>query len=154
MSYNTLRALLITSLIVNTLLIGYIIGGATSKQRPKWSPPMMLKDFHRDTFMRGERRLPPMLTQSFKESEQSLKSLRKAVRASRHALADILNEKDIDPSKVEAALAKNIELSNTYMSASQRALVETIASMPAEDRQHIMKRLRRATSFGEARHHD
>ncbi len=26
MSYNTLRALLITSLIVNTLLIGYIIG--------------------------------------------------------------------------------------------------------------------------------
>ena len=54
MSYNTLRALLITSLIVNTLLIGYIIGGATSKQRPKWSPPMMLKDFHRDTFM-GEK---------------------------------------------------------------------------------------------------
>ena len=154
MSYNTLRALLITSLIVNTLLIGYIIGGATSKQRPKWSPPMMLKDFHRDTFMRGERRLPPMLTQSFKESEQSLKSLRKAVRASRHALADILNEKDIDPSKVEAALAKNIELSNAYMSASQRALVETIASMPAEDRQHIMKRLRRATRFGQARHHD
>ena len=72
MSYNTLRALLITSLIVNTLLIGYIIGGATSKQRPKWSPPPMLKDFHRDTFMGGERRLPPMLTQSFKESEQSL----------------------------------------------------------------------------------
>ena len=66
MSYNTLRALLITSLIVNTLLIGYIIGGATSKQRPRWSPPMMLKDFHRDTFMGGERRLPPMLTQSFK----------------------------------------------------------------------------------------
>ncbi len=28
MSYNTLRALLITSLIVNTLLIGYIIGGS------------------------------------------------------------------------------------------------------------------------------
>lgn len=154
MSYNTLRALLITSLIVNTLLIGYIIGGATSKQRPKWSPPMLLKDFHRDTFMKGERRLPPMLTQSFKESEQSLKSPRKAVRASRHALADILNEKDIDPSKVEEALAKNIELSNAYMSASQRALVETIASMPAEDRQHIMKRLRRATRFGEARHHD
>ena len=154
MSYNTLRALLITSLIVNTLLIGYIIGGATSKQRPKWSPPMMLKDFHRDTFMRGERRLPPMLTQSFKESEQSLKSLRKAVRASRHALADILDEKDIDSNKVEAALAKNIELSNAYMSASQRALVETIASMPAEDRQHIMKRLRRATRFGEVRYHD
>ena len=154
MSYNTLRALLITSLIVNTLLIGYIIGGATSKQRPKWSPPMMLKDFHRDTFMRGERRLPPMLTQSFKESEQSLKSLRKAVRASRHALADILDEKDIDSNKVEAALAKNIELSNAYMSASQRALVETIASMPAEDRQHIMKRLRAATRFGEARYHD
>ncbi len=154
MSYNTLRALLITSLIVNTLLIGYIIGGATSKQRPKWSPPMMLKDFHRDTFMRGERRLPPMLTQSFKESEQSLKSLRKAVRASRHALADILDEKDIDSNKVEAALAKNIELSNAYMSASQRALVETIASMPAEDRQHIMKRLRRATRFGEVRSHD
>ena len=154
MSYNTLRALLITSLIVNTLLIGYIIGEATSKQRPKWSPPMMLKDFHRDTFMRGERRLPPMLTQSFKESEQSLKSLRKAVRASRHALADILDEKDIDSNKVEAALAKNIELSNAYMSASQRALVETIASMPAEDRQHIMKRLRRATRFGEVRYHD
>ena len=154
MSYNTLRGLLITSLIVNTLLIGYIIGGATSKQRPKWSPPMMLKDFHRDTFMRGERRLPPMLTQSFKESEQSLENLRKAVRASRHALADILDEKDIDSSKVEAALAKNIELSNAYMSASQRALVDTIVSMPAEDRQHIMKRLRRATRFGEDRHHD
>ena len=154
MSYNTLRALLITSLIVNTLLIGYIIGGATSKQRPKWSPPMMLKDFHRDTFMGGERRLPPILTQSFKESEQSLKSIRKAVRASRHALADTLNETDINPSKVEAALAKHIELSNTYVSASHRALVETIASMPAEDRQHIMKRLRRATRSGEARHHD
>ena len=154
MSYNTLRALLITSLIVNTLLIGYIIGGATSKQRPKWSPPMMLKDFHRDTFMGGERRLPPMLTQSFKESEQSLKSLRKAVRASRHALADTLKETDINPSKVEAALAKHIELSNEYKSTSQRALVDTIASMPAEDRQHIMRRLRRATRFGEARHHN
>ena len=154
MSYNTLRALLITSLIVNTLLIGYIIGGATSKQRPKWSPPMMLKEFRRDTLMRGERRLPPMLTQSFKESEQSLKSLRKAVRASRHALADTLKETDINPSKVEAALAKHIELSNEYKSASQRALVDTIASMPAEDRQHIMRRLRRATRFGEARHHN
>ena len=95
-----------------------------------------------------------MLTQSFTESEQSLKSIRKAVRASRHALADTLNETDINPSKVEAALAKHIELSNAYMSASQRALVDTIASMPVEDRQYIMKRLRRATRFGEARHHD
>ena len=95
-----------------------------------------------------------MLTQSFKESEQSLKSLRKAVRASRHALADTLKETDINPSKVEAALAKHIELSNEYNSASQRALVDTIASMPAEDRQHIMKRLRRAARFGEARHHN
>ena len=154
MSYNSLRALLMTSLIVNTLLIGYTIGGATSKQRPKWSPPMMLKDFHRDTFMDGERRLPPMLTQSFIESEQSLKSLRKAVRASRHALADTLNETEINPSNVEAALAKHIELSSAYMSSSQRALVDTIATMPAEDRQHIMKRLKRATRFGEARHHD
>ena len=95
-----------------------------------------------------------MLTQSFKESEQSLKSIRKAVRASRHALADTLNETDINPSNVEAALAKHIELSNAYMSASQRALVNTIASMPAEERQPIMQRLRRATRFGEARHHD
>lgn len=154
MSYKTLRALLITSLIVNTLLIGYIIGGATSKQRPKWSPPPMLKDFHRDTFMGGERRLPPIIAQSFKESEQSLKSLRQAVRASRQALRDALNETDIEPSRVEEALSKHIELSNAYKSASQRALVDTITSMPAEDRQHIMKRLRRATRFGEPPHHD
>ena len=154
MSYNTLRTLLITSLIANTLFIGYIIGEATSEQRPRWSPPMMLKDFHRDTFMREEKRLPPMLARSFKESEKSLKSLRQAVRSSRHALTDTLNETDIDPSKVEAALAKHIELSNAYKSASQRALVDTISSMPAEDRQHIIKRLRHATRYGGPRHND
>ena len=129
------------SLVLNTLLIGFLVGKVTSQHRPRWAPPPIFHDVFRPHHPSSA--MPDQLKRALIDSEFDLVGLRDQVRESRLALGTALGEEEINQDKVNQALADHIEYTHRFTAASQEALVKSMAQLPAKERKKLLKRLAR-----------
>jgi len=128
------------SLVLNTLLIGFLIGKVTSNHRPRWAPPpLFFEAMHPPR--QGASTMVHSLQQALRESEAGLAGLREQVIESRQTLGKVLEEERIDQDQLNTATSEHIALTNRFTAASQGALVKAIARLPLEERRHLLKRL-------------
>jgi len=128
------------SLVLNTLLIGFLIGKATSNHRPRWAPPQLFHEAMRLPRQGASTMVHP-LQQALIKSEADLAGLREQVFESRQTLGKALGEERIDQDQVSTAMSEHIALTNQFTKASQEALVNAIAQLPLKERRRLLKRL-------------
>lgn len=150
MNDRTLKWILLASLLVNTLLIGFMVGQA-GRDRPFAMMDRPLADRMQGERPRGDEATRQVLRDSFAAERPALEKAVADIRAARAQSAALVRAETLDAAALDASLAQLRLGSDAALASFHRAVAASAAKLDAQHRGLLARMLERAPGRGQLR---